>query len=440
MSITQHVNYSNSANGWDVTIYWECDDYDADYAYVWWEVNSNSYGRTFELVERANTSSRHGSGVTLSTGIELFLYVYKSGSYSQQAGPFTLSAPVRPTYTISYNANGGSGAPSSQTKTHGYTLTLSSTKPTRTGYTFLGWSTSKSATSATYDPGDSFYTDATTTLYAVWKIITYTVKFDANGGTGAPGNQTKTYGTALTLTSTKPTRTGYTFKSWNTKADGSGTSYASGGSYTSNAAVTLYAIWTANQYAVKYNANGGSGSMNDQTMTYDTAANLTANAFTYAGRTFTGWATSATGEKVYSDKQSVKNLVSTSGGSITLYAVWSINAITITFDAASNGGTCSEVSREIDYGSSLGTLPVASRPYYVFAGWYTAKTGGTKVTTTKTFTASTTLYAQFVIDASTSIKVSGAWKKGIPYVKVGGEYKKGYAWVKIGGVWKQGIG
>jgi len=436
---TQQVNYSDSANGWDVTIYWEA-DYDDTECWVWWEVNSNSYSRTFAIVVSGNSSNKLNSGISLASGTVCYFQVFKNGAYSQQKGPFTVSAPVRPKYTISYNANGGSGAPSSQTKTYGYSLTLSTTKPTRTGYTFLGWSTSKSATSATYEPGDTYTSEGDATLYAVWKIITYTVKFDANGGTGAPGNQTKTYGTALTLTSTKPTRTGYTFKSWNTKADGSGTSYASGGSYTSNAAVTLYAIWTANQYAVKYNANGGSGSMNDQTMTYDTAANLTANAFTYAGRTFTGWATSATGEKVYSDKQSVKNLVSTSGGSITLYAVWSINAITITFDAASNGGTCSEASREIDYGSSLGTLPVASRPYYVFAGWYTAKTGGTKVTTTKTFTASTTLYAQFVIDASTSIKVSGAWKKGIPYVKVGGEYKKGYAWVKIGGVWKQGIG
>jgi uncharacterized repeat protein (TIGR02543 family) len=73
------------------------------------------------------------------------------------------------TYEVTYNANGGSGAPSSQTKTHGTDLTLSSTVPTRFGYTFLGWNTSSSATLATYEPSDSFTTDATTTLYAVWQ-------------------------------------------------------------------------------------------------------------------------------------------------------------------------------------------------------------------------------------------------------------------------------
>lgn len=255
-----------------------------------------------------------------------------------------------------------------------------------------------------------------------------------------PGSQTKTYGTDLTLTNTKPTRIGYTFKNWNTSADGSGTTYSSGAKYTTNGSLKLYAIWTPIQYSVKFNANGGGGSMNDQVMTYDVESKLTANAFTYPGRTFSGWATSASGSKVYSNQQSVKNLVTTPGGSITLYAVWSLNPVTITFDAASNGGTCAETSRTIDYGSAIGTLPVASRRNYVFAGWFTAKTGGTLVTSAKTFTANTTLYAQFAIDASTHVKANGIWKNGIPYVKVGGVWKKGYAWVKVKGVWKQGIG
>ena len=89
------------------------------------------------------------------------------------------------TYTISYNANGGSGAPGNQTKTYGTNLTLSSTKPTRTGYTFLGWSTNKSATSATYSAGATLSSDlstshgATVTLYAIWSINSYYL--DLNG-------------------------------------------------------------------------------------------------------------------------------------------------------------------------------------------------------------------------------------------------------------------
>ena len=72
-------------------------------------------------------------------------------------------------YTVSYDANGGTGAPAAQTKTHGTTLTLSSTKPMRTGYTFLGWASSKTATSAQYQPGGSYTANAEVTLYAVWE-------------------------------------------------------------------------------------------------------------------------------------------------------------------------------------------------------------------------------------------------------------------------------
>jgi len=150
------------------------------------------------------------------------------------------------TYTVSYDANGGSGAPASQTKTKDVALTLSSTKPTRTGYKFLGWAASKTATSAQYQPGESYTANAAVTLYAVWKENDYTVSYDANGGTGAPAAQTKKHGTALTLSSTKPTRMGYTFLGWAASKTATSAQYQPGGSYTANAAVTLYAVWKEN--------------------------------------------------------------------------------------------------------------------------------------------------------------------------------------------------
>lgn len=156
---------------------------------------------------------------------------------------FSVSVPAWTSYKITYNANGGSGAPGSQTKWKGQALTLSSTKPTRTGYSFLGWSTSSTATSETWKAGGSYTNDAAATLYAVWKANTYTVIYNANGGSGAPSNQTKTYGKTLVLSSTKPTRTNYTFKGWGTSASATTVSYAAGGNYTANAAVTLYAVW-----------------------------------------------------------------------------------------------------------------------------------------------------------------------------------------------------
>lgn len=171
------------------------------------------------------------------------------GSYTANSGATLYAVWKIITYTVSYNANNGSGAPGAQTKTYGTELTLSSTEPTRTGYTFRGWSTSSTATSATYYKNGSdmshmkYNTNSNALLYAVWEINKYTISYNANGGSGAPSNQTKTYGTALTLSSTIPTQTNYDFVNWNTKSDGTGTSYSKGGSYTANEGATLYAIW-----------------------------------------------------------------------------------------------------------------------------------------------------------------------------------------------------
>ena len=156
----------------------------------------------------------------------------------------SITVKARPSYKITFNANGGSGAPSSQTKWYGETLTLSSTKPTRTGYTFKGWSTSSTATSATYSAGGSYTVNTSATLYAVWQANTYTIKYNANGGSGAPSNQTKTYNKTLILSSTKPTRTNYNFEGWSTSSTATSATYSAGGSYTDNKAATLYAVWT----------------------------------------------------------------------------------------------------------------------------------------------------------------------------------------------------
>ena len=147
-------------------------------------------------------------------------------------------------YKITFNANGGSGSPSSQTKWYGESLTLSSTKPTKTGYTFKGWSTSSSATSATWSAGGTYTRNESNTLYAVWQANTYTIKYNANGGSGAPSNQTKTHNKTLILSSTKPTRTNYNFEGWSTSSTATSAKYPAGGSYTDNKAATLYAVWS----------------------------------------------------------------------------------------------------------------------------------------------------------------------------------------------------
>ena len=98
---------------------------------------------------------------------------------------------------------------------------------------------------------------STATAVTVAAKQSYTISYHANGGGGAPSAQTKWYGASVTLSSTKPVRTGYTFVKWNTKSDGAGTSYNSGATYSANASVTLYAIWQVETYQIKYDANGG---------------------------------------------------------------------------------------------------------------------------------------------------------------------------------------
>ena len=152
---------------------------------------------------------------------------------------------VVPDYTITFDANGGVNAPSPQIKIHGVDLILTASEPTRTGYTFLGWATSATATVAEYEPGAVFRRDANTTLFAVWQpeITSYTITFNANGGVNAPSPQIKTHGVDLILTSSEPTRTGYTFLGWATSATATVAEYEPGAVFRRDGDTTLFAVW-----------------------------------------------------------------------------------------------------------------------------------------------------------------------------------------------------
>lgn len=166
-----------------------------------------------------------------------------NGDSATKTVSISVTVPAWTSYTVTYNANGGSGAPGKQTKWMGQSLVLSSTKPTRTGYTFQRWNTKADGSGTSYASGATYNGNAALTLYAVWSVNTYTVTYNANGGNGAPGNQTKKHGETLKLSSTIPTRTDYTFKGWGTSPTATTVSYTAGASYTNNAAITLYAIW-----------------------------------------------------------------------------------------------------------------------------------------------------------------------------------------------------
>lgn len=127
------------------------------------------YGAGNYLV-RDDQLGTYGYGGTYSLGSGSIQAYYTGGSGTTYRSSTSISYTVpRPTHTVTYDANGGTGAPASQTKTYGYILTLSKTIPTRKGYEFLGWSANKNATSPTYLPGGSYGADANITMYAVWK-------------------------------------------------------------------------------------------------------------------------------------------------------------------------------------------------------------------------------------------------------------------------------
>ena len=138
----------------------------------------------------------------------------------------------RNTYTISYDANNGTGSMSDTTCIYGVDCLLRKNTIQRDGYTFLGWSTNKNATSAMYVDEykfEPFKLEDDMTLYAIWKAHTYMIKYNANGGSGSMSNTTCIYDKECGLSKNAFSRVGYTYTlKWNTKSNGSGTGYAGG--------------------------------------------------------------------------------------------------------------------------------------------------------------------------------------------------------------------
>lgn len=286
-----------------------------------------------------------------------FVLYTKSNSdmyYTTASGfqPTATCATTATTYTIKYDANGGTNAPSNQTKTHGTALTLTSSKPT------VPTATTKDSSS------------------------NYDITGNANGGYFGT---TTTTTTKITATATTPKTTTYSFSKWNTAKDGSGTSYNSGGSYTANAGATLYAIYsttttngtttysnnaisalatpsradsTVATYTITFDSKGGSSCSNQ-------SANKT-RKYTFGGWGTTANATSANASAKYNS-------------ATTLYAYWSSNDTTAKI-----------------------TLPTPTKSGYTFVGW----SSNQEATTADigkgdyTPTANTTLYAVWSMDNS----------------------------------------
>ena len=225
--------------------------------------------------------------------------------------------------------------------------------------------------------------DGSTVVKIYYDRNTISLTLDLGGGEGKT-EITGKYGDTVTVPA-NPTKTGYTFVKWNPELPA--TLPAENTTYT--------AQWTANNYTVKFDFNGGNGTMTDQVFTYDMEQALTANVFTLDGYTFAGWATTADGDIVYIDGQKVLNLTSENNAIMTFYAVWEIENYTITYEL--NGGkNVQRNPNSYTVETDTITLANATRTGYVFLGWYIDNTFTNPITKiVKGSTENIILYAKW---------------------------------------------
>jgi uncharacterized repeat protein (TIGR02543 family) len=370
-------------------------------------VNAVSDDTTKGTVSPAGQTIEHGKNATVTasrkTGYK-FDGWYNGTTKVTSANPYTFAPTANITLTAKWSVynitipvnvsptGAGTTSPSPFTGQEGSIVNITATPAT--GYKFAYWTDGVDDTHYTNNP-QSVTMRSVKTLTAYFTLKSYTVTWNANGGTVSPASTTKTHGSTLGTLPT-PTRAStaeysYTFAGWFTAASG-GTQISTTTTVTGN--VTYYAHWTATKrsYTATFNGNGGSTpSPSSITKEYNVALG-TLPTCTRTGYTFLGWYTASSG----GTKISTTTVVTKD---ITYYAQWSINSYTLTFNP--NGGTVTPTSKDLEYNSAYGTLPTPTRASdaqytYTFAGWYTAATGGTQVTaTTKMAAKDTTIYAHW---------------------------------------------
>ena len=198
----------------------------------------------------------------------------------------------------------------------------------------------------------------------------YTITFDAYGGTVSETSKETGYDHKLAALPTPDSREGYDFLGWFT--DKSGEKEVTTNTEFDSDRI-IYAKWNAHKYTVKYDPNGGVGTMDDQSRKCDDKTPLTTNTFTFEGKTFNGWNTAADGSGTSYADEEVNNLSSTEGDIVTLYAQWTTNTYTVSWK--NHDGTVLETDTDVAYGSTPsydGETPIKEKEgnkEYTFSGW-----------------------------------------------------------------------
>ena len=380
-------------------------------------------------------------------------------SIAEVSGTIPKAAPA--TYSITYNQNTAdivNNMPSAGQKTHGTNYTIPSTVPTRTGYTFAGWTTNSSGTGTNYSAGGSYTIDADTTFYAKWtakqttltvnpnggtwdgssstqtftqnynstKTINnptrtpngHTVRFNTNGGTstdslqqvqttvftgwnktggGSLSSTTYTFGDSngtLTaqyegqaITLPNATKTGATLKGWFTAQTGGTPVGGAGTSWTPSSDTTLFAQWNEVDYTLTVNPNGGT--WKGSTATQNVTGNYTSTTTVPNPTAPNGYEVTLNNDGTTSTVTQTKTFTAW-----TLSGKGKIDGTTYTF--GDGNGTLTA-----QYTPNSVTLSTPTKPGYTFDGWYTASTGGNKVTSPYTPTNNVTLYARWTANKYT---------------------------------------
>jgi hypothetical protein len=236
--------------------------------------------------------------------------------------------------SITFNANGGSGAMAAQPLATGTTANLRANAFTHAGYSFVGWDTTSAGNGKEYADGAS-YTMGTVgiILYAQWTANLNVITFNSNDEAGKTSTQTLATAATANLTANTFTRAGRIFSSWNTLADGTGARYGDKASYTMGASnITLYAQWAV-AYSITYDANGATGSPPVDLKAYLENATIivkgNTGGLTYSGFAFAGWTTNTSTAEAGSSYSPGAEFAMGSND-ITLFAVWIPTSLTFT--------------------------------------------------------------------------------------------------------------
>lgn len=373
--------------------------------YIFESYNNGSMDPQISLYNSSDTNNAIGSNddidgsnnrnfkltQSLTSGTVYYLKIHR---YST-AGTFNFSVTKENTYyTIKFDGNGadaGSSVPLDITQKGTSTSVImgdiSSDVPTKTGYIFRGWSSTQeynrdyriaydsvsvggadsngvlaTTTQSTWTYQDyctnTGYTGTSTTLilYAQWEanVTNYTITFNANGGTGAPGSITFSSGSSVRIPSTTPTRNGYTFKGWSTSRTATTASYQSGVSYNISGSLDLYAVWEANNYTYNITYKSTSGvSLGSGTITKQFGSTYSISP----GKDFTGY-----------DTPSAQNITWDSTSPKTI--VFKYAPINYTISYTLNNGTVSPANKtSYTIETADFTLNNPTRTGYTFKGW-----------------------------------------------------------------------